>query len=382
MQLKSLHQFIFTFFLLTLGSQLMAQSLVSKLPMNKNFLIERGTGHVCGSCPYITLRDDSVIESHPGRGMMIEYHFGPDAVPQAGGLQTDYRTPYGDSILSWPFYLNMMINRRDQGIPYGSTFIFGSGNDNQIKREADLVVAQSAPVNLAMSSSFNATTRVLTVNAEAYYTAASATALNFLQIAITEDSLISTQYDGNYVPNNHFNPYFNHPNVFRANMNGFQGDSVKITAAGTTISRTYTYTFPTTPYKWNASHCKLTMYMTESKNASGMQSFAGKIMTAIRGNVGGQAASGIAEIPSKENFYIYPNPVKNQLMIRYPNNSLERLKSAVEFSIMNAMGQVVYTGILKDDETMVDLSAQKRGVYFVQLSSETGTSSRKIVLID
>jgi hypothetical protein len=375
---KSLLQIIIVFGLIIfLGFNLKAQVTVSTLPLNKNILIERGTGHVCGSCPHITLRCDSVLDTYPGRGMMIEYHFGPDAIPQAGfGLQTDYRTPYGDSILSWPFYLNMMMNRRDRGVPYGSTYIFGT-NDNQIKKEADLIVTQSSEVNLAMSSSFNATTRLLTVNVQAYYTANSATTLNFIQVAITEDSLISTQYDGDYAPNSHFNLTFNHPNVFRANMNGFWGDSVKTTTSGTTISRTYTYTLPTTPYKWNANHCKLTMYVTESKNASGIQSFAGKVITAIRSDIGGVAASGVDDKTITTHVIVYPNPSTGQIYVSRDKPG----EYSVE--VFDALGKKVYTASkIKSSETLINLSGNHRGIYFVRVNSEKEVSTTKIILVD
>ena len=349
-----------------------AQTMVSTTPQNKNFLIEKGTGHTCGSCPDIALKCDTVINSHPGRGILIEYHFGPDAVPQASPLNTDYRTPYGDSILSWPFYLNMMVNRRDRGAPYGSTFIFGP-NNNQVQPESDLVITQPSPINLAMTSSFNTTTRLLTVNVEAYYTANSATAINFLQVAITEDSLISTQYDGSYPLNNHFNSTFNHTNVFRANMNGFQGDSVKTTTSGTFVSRTYTYTFPTTPYKWNANHCYLTLYATETKNSSGIQSFAGKIMTAIRGKIGAKALSAVEEISSINNDIVYPNP----------SNGLVKIKrnEANEFKIVvtDILGNVVYTREnIFTTETSVDLSSEKNGIYFIQILTDKNISVHKI----
>ena len=77
---------------------LSAQSMVSTVPQYKNFLIEKGTGHVCGSCPTITLKCDTVIDSHPGRGMLLEYHFGPDAVPQAPPVDADFPPLYGDTI--------------------------------------------------------------------------------------------------------------------------------------------------------------------------------------------------------------------------------------------------------------------------------------------
>jgi hypothetical protein len=77
-------------------------------------------------------------------------------------------------------------------------------------------------------------------------------------------------------------------------MNGPLGDSITTTTAGTTVTKTYKYIVPakygTGPESgWvtpNPSHFKLNMFMTEAPNASGTQSFAGKIITVIRAPLG------------------------------------------------------------------------------------------------
>jgi hypothetical protein len=308
--------------------------------------------------------------------MLIEYHFGPDAVPQASPYNTDYRTPYGDSIFHWPFYLNMMMNRRDRGAPYGSTFIFGP-NNNQVQPEADLLVTQASAVNLAISSSFNNATRVLTANVEAYYTANSAAPLNYLQIAITEDSLISAQYDGSYPLNSHHNYTFNHTNVFRANMNGFWGDTVSTTSSGSLVSRTYTITFPTTPYKWNPDHCKLTLYMTEEKSSSGVQSFAGKVITAVRAKVGKSSVNSVEEISAAENILVYPNPSSGIIHVKKFQHENYRVE------VSDLAGQVVYASEpLQENESEIDLRDAKAGVYFVKIYQSGGVSVHKILRAD
>lgn len=357
-----------------------AQPAVSMTPENKNFLIEKGTGHVCGSCPYIELRCDSVVDSYPGRGMLIEYHFGPDAVPQAPPLDQDFTTPYGDTIfdpagLAWPFYLNMMVNRRDQGIPYGSTFIFGSVN--QVQAEADNVVNQPSDVNLAMSSTFDNITRLLTINVSAYYTASSATSLNFLQLMLTEDSIVSTQYDPNYPLNNHFNPDFLQMNTFRENINGFSGDTIFTTTAGTFISRTYTYTIPTA-YKnvaCNPDHCNLTMYIAEQQAASGVQSFTGKVINALRAPIGSDAVTGLTDAGKNIKPIVFPNPTTGILNIE------GFLPGKYSIELTNLQGKLVYHQSGSANEKVnTDLSRLPEGVYFMKVLSTAGTSTHKIIL--
>jgi hypothetical protein len=367
-------QFIFYSFLF-LQSYVTGQ--VSTTPGNKNFLIEKGTGHVCGSCPGITMQCENVINSHPGRGMLIEYHFGPDAIPQLV-LPEDFTTPYGDTIfdpsgLAWPFYLNMMMNRRDQGIPYGSTFIFGTVN--QVQPEADTLVNQPSSVNLAMSSVFDSTTRLLTVHVEVYYTASSATTRNFIQVVLTEDSIIAMQLDPSYPLNNNFNPYFNHMNTFRDNLNGFGGDTIFTTTMGTMVTRTYTYTIPAS-YKnipCVPTNCNLTLYVAEERAATGQQSFTGKIITAIRSHIGESTVTAVPVADNQKNAIIYPNPSTGLVWI----NSMDKGSHSIE--ITDLWGKSIYS--LKDIQSSIskiDLSHCPQGLYLVKLVSSSGTKTYKI----
>jgi len=359
------------------------QAQVSHAPQNKNFLIEKGTGQVCGSCHKIAMKCDTVVESHPGRGMLIEYHFGPDARPQAGALAQDFRTWYGDTIfnskpvgLAWPFYLNMMVNRLDRGVPYGSTFIFGP-NNNQVQPEADKLVQEVSPVNLYMAPSYNPTTREITINAQAYYTADAATDTNYIQIAITEDSIISTQYDPvYYTQNNGFNPNFNHTNVFRDNINGFAGDTVFNPKKGTLISRTYKYNMPA-KYRniaCNPVHCKLTMYVYDQKKFSGVQSFTGNITNATRSNFYGDALTAVSEVGSN-NFSIYPNPSNGILYI----NTYDLINYTVEITDMQGKN-IYHSSKLFGSQSVVDLSNNSNGIYIVKVKSDKGVSTQKIIL--
>ena len=361
-----------------------AQLTVSTTPQNKNFLIERGTGIACGSCPTKELECQAIINTYPAeKGLLIQYHFGPDAKPQSGQLNKDYRTQFGDSILTpvWPFYLNMMVNRRDKGNG-NSTFIIGS--TDQVTPECASVAAQVSPVNLAMSSTYNSLTREITVTAMAYYTANSATANNYLQIAITEDSVIGPQVGVGGSSTFIYN--FPHMNMFRANMNGPKGAIITTTTAGTTVTRTFTYTVPAkygtgassgwvTP---NPSHFKLNMFMTEAPNASGTQSFTGKIITIIRTPLGGTtAATGVVENNSMSSLSVYPNPSTGVVHLNISE------AGSFSYQVIDVLGKnIMSRSILGGTEEIIDLSGRQKGIYFIKVSSENGLISKKIMLID
>ena len=345
----------------------------------KNFLIEKGTGIACGSCPEKAEQCMEIINSYPkGRGMMILYHFGPDARPQSGQLHVDYKTEYGDSICTptWPFYLNMMVNRKDRGAPYGSTFIIATGND-QVTPECAALVVENSPVNLAMSSSYNASTRTITVNVKAYYTANSVTSLNYLQVAITEDSIIGPQYVS---PS--WNYSYVHNDMFRANINGFSGDPITTTTQGTTVSKTYTYIVPqkfgtesdtTTWVTPNVNHFNLTVYMTE--DLYGENDLFGKIQNTLRVPLGQSGHTSITETAQISHFELYPNPSKGMITLTSQETSPRSVR------ILDLTGKVVFEQEnIQSPSVNFDVSSLCNGLYLVQVQSNKGISTQKIVL--
>ncbi len=362
-------------------TNLNAQLVVSTAPQAKNFLIEKGSGIACCSCPGITHKCDSIIKQYPaGKGIMMVYHFGPDARPQSGQLNKDYRTQFGDSILTpvWPFYLNMMVNRKDRGVPYGSTFIFGPNND-QVSPECAAVAVETAPVNLAMSSSYNATTREITVNMKAYYTANSATAKNYLQVVITEDSILGPQCV-NSAP---FIYTYYHMDMFRANINGPVGAAITTTTMGTTVSDTYKFILPakigtgTDQSAWvapNIKNLKLVMFMTEDLNGSNTR--FGKIQNVISAPLGSGSSSGMDDIAVNAHIDVYPNPSTGMVMI----NSGNKVHS---YNLVDLKGRIVISAdILPANEAELNFSNIAKGIYLLEINTALGKSVQRLILAD
>ncbi len=82
--------------------------------------------------------------------------------------------------------------------------------------------------------------------------------------------------------------------------------------------------------------------------------------------------TGIAE--NKENSTsVYPNPVKNELNI----SSIATLKN---IKIINAIGQVILNENVTGNHYRVNTSSYKNGIYFVQIDSEKGKTTKKFVV--
>lgn len=72
---------------------------------------------------------------------------------------------------------------------------------------------------------------------------------------------------------------------------------------------------------------------------------------------------------------IYPNPVKDELNIRTQN-----INEALNYEIVNALGQNVQVGKLPINTlNRISLSALSTGIYFIKLSTTTGSFVQKII---
>jgi len=71
---------------------------------------------------------------------------------------------------------------------------------------------------------------------------------------------------------------------------------------------------------------------------------------------------------------IYPNPFKNQFTINY---ELENNTALLE--VFNVMGKKIQSKTITQNATIVDLSIQPKGFYFVTINDGTNRISKKIV---
>jgi hypothetical protein len=85
-------------------------------------------------------------------------------------------------------------------------------------------------------------------------------------------------------------------------------------------------------------------------------------------------ATSVNEIKNKGPFQIYPNPATDHLSIEIPSFS-----SATAVKIFNMHGQVVFSSMLSNQKTIVDVSTLMRGAYVVEVLSSDGISRQKLI---
>lgn len=226
---------LFTLFILTVCVvfSLRSQVLVSTEPTLKNAILEEFTGIHCQYCPDGHAIAQSIVDNNPGRAYTIAIHQGSYANPASG--EPDYRTQFGDAIAGQTGltgYPSGTVNRHS--FTGGPTAL----SRGEWTAKCDEIMQEVSPVNIGISSEYEASTRELTITVELYYTSNAPTASNFINVALTQDSIYGPQTGGGAGNN------YRHMHMLRHLVTGQWGDEVTTTTAGSLVTRTYTYTVP------------------------------------------------------------------------------------------------------------------------------------------
>ena len=76
-----------------------------------------------------------------------------------------------------------------------------------------------------------------------------------------------------------------------------------------------------------------------------------------------------------EDLQIYPNPASDYIRISTPKNFVK-----AEVKIFNSLGQLVFENAIQSENTIVDVSDFKRGMYFVMIKSENVVLKEKLMI--
>ena len=243
-----------------------SQNIVTTSPQYKSAILEEFTGIHCGYCPDGHLIAKNLYNSNPDRVVLINIHTGGFATPSAG--EPDYQTSWGAAIAGQTGltgYPAGSVNRHvfATAMTAGGT---ASGRSTWTTM-ADEIMQEVSPVNVGASSSYNATTNELTIDVEAYYTANSAAATNYINVALIQDSLLGPQSGGtNYNPTNYVGSDYVHSHMLRDLITGQWGDVISTTTQGTLFQNQYVYAVPSdvNGEAVDISNCHVVVFVSES----------------------------------------------------------------------------------------------------------------------
>lgn len=246
--------------LAALGATAQTPQFVSTEAAKRNVVIEEFTGVNCGYCPDGHRIVREYEQDNPGRVFGINIH--------QGGYASMYTTQWGNALANQTGLNGYPAGTVNRHVFSGTSTALDRGSfvtrGNQIK-------AMPSFVNIAAEATIDATTRLLTVNVEAYYTADAETGSNFINVALLQDSIIGPQSGGtNYNPDQvTADGQYIHLHMLRDLLTGQWGDEVSVAEgvipAGTLVQRTYTYTVPAKMSNEivKLQHLKLIVFITK-----------------------------------------------------------------------------------------------------------------------
>ncbi|MBO5964264.1 MAG: Omp28-related outer membrane protein [Bacteroidales bacterium] len=247
-----MRKLVVSIFSLLAGFSVAAQTpqFVSTEPANRNVILEEYTGINCGYCPDGHRIVKEYEQANPGRVFGINIH-------QGGFSANTYTTQWGNALANQAgvnSYPAGTVNR--EYFTYyddyaGQTVTSMSLGRGHFVSFGNQILAQPSFVNVAAQATIDATTRVMTINVEAYYTGDAATASNKLNVVLLQDSIIGPQSGASANPSQvTADGQYIHMNMLRDMITGQWGDAITaaegdtVITAGTLVQRTYTYTIP------------------------------------------------------------------------------------------------------------------------------------------
>lgn len=210
-----------------------AQTIVSTSPENRNVVLEEFTGIYCVYCPDGHAIAQAIQNANPDRVSLINIHEGSFSAPS--GNDPDFRTRWGSAIMGQTGLTGFPSGTVNRHVFSGNNTILDRG---QWQSRANQILNMSSYVNIGVEAEVNASTGMLTVHVEAYYTGDSPLSTNHLNVALLQDNTKGPQTGGGMGRN------YNHMHRLVELLTDQWGDVIETTTSGSFIDRTYTYQIP------------------------------------------------------------------------------------------------------------------------------------------
>ncbi len=353
--------------------------------LQKQVLLEEFTGNTCGFCPDGDRIADELIAAHPEKVFVVSIHADNTyAAPASASNSLDFRTSDGDSIFAIPnmavdYWPSAAINRR--GSPDIALIRYAWSS------QVDIILSENTYVNVAGQAYLNPITRQLLVNVEAYYTSTPPVNSNKISLALIQNNIIAYQYNGDLwypamVVNSSTNDYRHNYALRDIITSGATGELMTgSVAAGTTWSKTYTYTVPAT---YPSSGTKTIPAVLGDLELVAFISETYKDVVAVC-KVPVTITTGIINPGSMDDLVhlnTYPNPMANDGVVLFTLKGAE----SVIVNVVNTLGETVMTdnlNVLDSGEHKYNLDATRlsNGIYFLNVKVGENTLTKKIAVL-
>jgi hypothetical protein len=356
-----------------LSSLTIAQTIVNTGAGPRKAILEEFTGVNCPNCPDGHEVIEDILIAYPNDEVfVISYNPSNSNFTSPTGGATDFRRDFLDS-----FYAGAYCSPVSGGRFMPSAFInreLWTDGERLQSRGAwegyvdDVVASGNSPMNIGISSTYDSTTAMLTVDMEIYYHT-DVTDDNSYYVFLGEHDLSSTSQSGSSA--NAANPYLYVNNIFRETMTtGTWGDPVTgPTTAGSLFTKQLTFDLSTAEDPMIMSNVDVIAFIIEDEST--------EIYTGIEVPAdGGLGSTGFGNVGISEAGYssveFYPNPATDLI-------TLTGIESNATISILNGMGQVVANVPNVGSVTSYALNQLSSGTYVIQVVGEDQISTSRLM---
>ncbi len=355
----------------------MAQQFVLSGAANKHAIVEEFTGINCVNCPAGHTEMETILAANPGLVHAIAWPPTNSSytTPSNGGA--DFRRSFADALYT-STYCSPGNGSRFMPSAFVNRKLGTDGNILQSRNVwssmATAALSEAANLNVAVKSEYNTTTKMLTVDVQAYYINTVNNANN-VYVLLTQDDLTSSYQSGSSATVS--NPYI-YKHTFREAISAGQwGDPITgPKTQGSLFSKQYIFDANTAidPIDMEKAHIVVMVVDAGTSNY--------EVLNVISASANGGAAStgsaptAVNDLMQDAQISIYPNPSTGDVNIDLGN------LQQVDVSLSNMVGQVIYTNALRNNTSLKIDAANfpSAGIYFVTLSNESSSVTKKVVI--
>lgn len=328
----------------------------------RNSLLEHFTTGKCVWCPYGHQRLSEAIQGMENRIVWVSHHI---------GYYTDVMTLSESNQIGNMFGLAgapMMMLDRNAEFAIGSNTAIGSvGDVDEIRAAFEASTNTPSIVSIELSNlNYEPQSRQLTVTVSGTFLKDYTGATPHITLWATEDGIIASQAD--YYQGTQRN--YEHNHVLRALVNGIWGEEngITTTTAGSTFSRTFTYTLPN---HIKANKCRLAAFVNEFGTGASNR----KVLNATQSDylmTGEDPTVGINDVEASINVVTYPNPATEMVYVT--------AEGAIRsYEMVDAMGRkVMGQENANADILELDVRSLASGIYFITITTDRGTAVQRV----
>ena len=247
-----------------------AQTLVDTVPHNKNVVLEEFTGIHCTYCPDGHVIAQSIYNAYPQRVSLINVHVGSYAQPSFG--EPDFRTVFGSSLSAQSNLSGYPAGTINRHLFFNLSQSNGTAMSRSNWQQATIITLNElSPVNIGSIAQYDTITGELHIDVEIYYTDTQSVFLNYLNVAITQDSVLGPQtgaqsFNSAAIVPGPWSPTYSHQHMLRHLVTGQWGAVLDPITPGTFLNLIYIWQVPSdiNDIPVLIEHLKVISFVTES----------------------------------------------------------------------------------------------------------------------